>query len=972
MRKKSQLASLLCVSVAAVLVLASPAVQAQTFTWDGGGVNGDWSTAANWNPDGSPSDGGTWEIYEFGGALQLATNNNQAAGAGGWNVNDFEFLAGAGAFTLTDNGQGFDMLGAPNAAAPDGDADIINNSGNLQTISARLIHRPDFNTGLVFNTATADIDVTGIISQAGAGADTVRKTGPGTLTLTGNNSYTNDTVIMAGSLNIQSNTALGGTAGDTQVNDGATLQLQGGITVTGEPLSITGSGIGGALRNISGNNTWTGAVSATGTPFVRIVSDADKLTISGDITVTAGTLVLQGTGDGEVSGDILSAVPLIKSVTGAGTWILSGTNSHTTTTISNGTLQIGNGGTTGTLGSGAVTNNGALVFDRSNTLPVANDISGSGSVTQAGSGSVTLSGNNTYSGVTNVQSGELEVASNTALGSAAAGTTVTSGARVVLANGVTVASEGITLAGNGGNFFGALQADAGATASWDGPVTIGASARVGAQSGGTLDIGGAIGGGPTLEVSGQAGTGTVVISGTSNTYTGNTNIVRGILQIGANDALPTGTILNVDSSSAPEDSTFDLNGFDQTVAGLTRTGSGSGAGGSFVTNTGGSAGTLTVNNSANFTYDGTITNGANALNLVKDNTGTLTLTAANSYTGLTTVDEGVLNIQDDFSLGTTGGVTDLATGGTNATIQLQGGITVAEPLNVGNGGVTGTLQNVSGNNEWSGAITKSGVLTLLTDSGNFLVSGDIGGTANSINLRGVSTGEVSGDISSAFQVNKFDSGTWTLSGNNSYTSLTNVAAGVLRITSDTALGTTATGTTVADGAALHVENNITVTGEALTIAGHGISNTGALRNLSGNNTLTGAITMQSGVQSRIHSDAGLLTLTGGITSPGGNSLFLSGAGDGEESGAISGVFQLIKQGSGTWTLSGPNTYTTPTIVQDGTLVSQNGAIPDASDVSVSNSTLQIDVADDGSHTVTHRRHRHRSGCPLGWASTVRG
>ncbi|MFG6490639.1 autotransporter-associated beta strand repeat-containing protein, partial [Roseateles sp. BYS78W] len=61
---------------------------------------------------------------------------------------------------------------------------------------------------------------------------------------------------------------------------------------------------------------------------------------------------------------------------GTGTLTLTGANTYGTTTISTGTLQVGNGGTTGTLGSGAVTDNAALVFDRSNAFTVSNTISG--------------------------------------------------------------------------------------------------------------------------------------------------------------------------------------------------------------------------------------------------------------------------------------------------------------------------------------------------------------------------------------------------------------------------------------------------------------------------------------------------------------------------------------------------------------------------------------------------------------------
>src|SRR5690606_9906203 len=75
----------------------------------------------------------------------------------------------------------------------------------------------------------------------------------------------------------------------------------------------------------------------------------------------------------------------------SGTTTLTGSNSYTGgTTIEDGILQIGTGGTSGSLGSANITNNASLVFDRSNNLTVANQISGSGTLTQAGSGTLTL------------------------------------------------------------------------------------------------------------------------------------------------------------------------------------------------------------------------------------------------------------------------------------------------------------------------------------------------------------------------------------------------------------------------------------------------------------------------------------------------------------------------------------------------------------------------------------------------------
>ena len=89
---------------------------------------------------------------------------------------------------------------------------------------------------------------------------------------------------------------------------------------------------------------------------------------------------------------------------GAGDLVLTSSNTYTgLTTISAGTLQLGNGGTTGSLPTGsAIVNNGTLAFDRGNNvsqgLDFASAISGTGGIAQLGPGTLNLTGNNSYTG----------------------------------------------------------------------------------------------------------------------------------------------------------------------------------------------------------------------------------------------------------------------------------------------------------------------------------------------------------------------------------------------------------------------------------------------------------------------------------------------------------------------------------------------------------------------------------------------
>ncbi len=123
-----------------------------------------------------------------------------------------------------------------------------------------------------------------------------------------------------------------------------------------------------------------------------------------------------------------------------GTLILTGANSYTGgTTIADGTLQIGNGGTSGAI-LGDVVNAGALVFNRADAVTFAGAISGTGSLTQAGSGTLTLSGANSFTGATTVAGGTLALMGGAALADGAR-LTVNAGATVSLVDaGETVGS----------------------------------------------------------------------------------------------------------------------------------------------------------------------------------------------------------------------------------------------------------------------------------------------------------------------------------------------------------------------------------------------------------------------------------------------------------------------------------------------------------------------------------------------------
>lgn len=157
-----------------------------------------------------------------------------------------------------------------------------------------------------------------------------------------------------------------------------------------------------------------------------------------------------------------------------GTVVFSQNNTYSgTTTIGLGTLRIGGGGTTGTLGGGAVINSGALVFDRSNLYTVANVISGAGTLTQAGSGTTVLSAANTYTGRTTISNGTLQLGASDRIADTSAvtlsgGTLATGGFSETL-GALTVSANSVIDFGAGASAL--VFADS-SSISWTGTLTL--------------------------------------------------------------------------------------------------------------------------------------------------------------------------------------------------------------------------------------------------------------------------------------------------------------------------------------------------------------------------------------------------------------------------------------------------------------------------------------------------------------------
>lgn len=545
---------------------------------------------------------------------------------------------------------------------------------------------------------------TTIVDSVVAGTAGLAKSGSGNLTLTAANTYTGPTVVTAGTLRIGNGGATGSLDPASPITNNASLVFNRTDTLT------------------------------QGIDFASVISGTGSLTKS-----SGGTLILGGD----------------NTYTGA-------------TTISAGILQIGNGGTTGRLAvSSAITNNGALVFNRSNGITqgsgFANGISGSGSLTNAGAGTLTLNTDNTYAGPTTVSSGSIKVLHASALGSTAAGTVVNgtgsgnaANARLELEGGITVTGETLTING-AGNFYGALSSTSGSN-TWAGNVTIGSpGTRLGTTTGNTLTVSGIIDSGTVetgLIIRNQDLASPVILSG-ANTYLGETQVLIGKLQIsGADNRLPVTSRLTLGSNGSNPDAEFDLNGRNQEVAGLALV-SAATASKNSVNNSSATLSTLTVNPAATSAFAGILKGN---LTLVKTGAGTQTLSGANTYTGATRIHDGVLQLgandtlpaSTPLALGSGASVGTLNLGSFNQTVAslaVNSDSSNSNALIIGSGRVLtvaggftiGFNSNPAANTTTS--LVASGPGTLSITAGNFQLGGSTNsgfGNAATLDMSGLS------------------------------------------------------------------------------------------------------------------------------------------------------------------------------------------------------------------------------------------
>ncbi len=581
---------------------------------------------------------------------------------------------GTGVLTITDSG----LAQAAETKFWSSSSSIIVNGGTLVTdtlgehsgvTGSISLSDPAGGTALTLGTDDGSSSFAGVIQNAAGGAGSITKVGSGTFTPSGINSYSGGTALNGGSVSVSADSNLGATSGPLSFDSG-TLKYSSFFSMSANRAISLGAG-GGTIDtgnynpSISSDITGTGPLTKTGNGGLALAGDC---TYSGGTLVNAGTLLIGGGGtSGSISGNVTNNASLafdrsdnmtfggtisgIGDVTkyGAASLTLTATNTYSGgTLIDDGTLRIGNGGTSGSI-SGDVTNNASLAFNRSNNISFGGTISGSGTITKYGAGTLTLTGDNTYTGGTYIADGTIHITNDAGLG----------------------ASEGdITFLG------GTLKTTAGFASARSFITTVSEDARF-ETSGGILNLTGGISG-PGGMI--KSGSGPLNMSQSSNTYSGDTVVLEGALDIGGG-----GEIIPDASNLILENRLRVYNGIYETVGSL------AGSGDVLFSGTGS---VLAVGfNGTDSVYSGELKQSGGDASLVKIGAGTLTLENGNSdYTEGTVISNGTLLVNNTSGSATGSGFVNALNGGTlGGTGSVVGDVNIDSGATLAPGASAGTF-----------------------------------------------------------------------------------------------------------------------------------------------------------------------------------------------------------------------------------------------------------------------------------------
>ena len=820
------------------------------------------------------------------GTLTLS-GNRTATATGGINVLNGTVNTNNGAYTTGATFVGSGELGA---------VGVFNQTGGTLTMSGNQLLIGNGGTG-----TAAGSNSTGTYNLS---AGTVNPIASALGVVLGVNTGTTGNFNLSGTGNL--NMPAGATLQICRSDNSAATNTTGKFTQTAGTatvgiLQMGGSNTAPATANVGANAT----LNLSGGVFTAVTFTQ----LSGANTSTS-TINISGTAD-----VTLPAFPTAR-----------GTSSTATLNLDGGTLRPAAASATYMSGlTNAFIKAGGARIDvatgRNITITQAlltDTVSTGGGLTKDGVGVLSLAGVTTYTGITLVSGGTLQLGSATATGTLALSSPIVTNATFAVSRTNAVAQ---------GTDFSAS------------PIT---------GAGGFA----------------QAGAGTTTLNA-ANSFTGPTTLTAGVLSVATIANIGTASPLGAGDATSAATNTASLVFNGGTLAYTAATG----ATNRGFTMTGNGTFSFPAGNNNAFTFAGNVS-GAGQFTLnglaITGIQNLLSLTGDNSgLTGNVVVTVGGIRITNSNGLGT-GTKTVTMTNGTNGNprIELDGSagdlaLPATFTYTASNQTVNGCFVNLAGNNTIPGQINVTsggGGLMATSMAGNLTLSANITATATlrGAFLQGAANGTVSGIISNGttteFFVQKAGAGTWTLSGENIYKGATTAGEGTLSASSinsvvggipSSNLGapTTAATGTIALGGGSALAVNPTTTG-TLRYTGSG-ETTDRVLNLAG--TIGGGAVEQAGT--------GLLKFTSAMTATGAGSKTLtlkgSTAGTGEIAGAIvdnniANPTAVEKSGTGTWTLSGPNTYTGATTVTGGTLTLTSAYLADSSSVSVaSGATLNL-------------------------------
>ncbi|MBA3846927.1 MAG: autotransporter-associated beta strand repeat-containing protein, partial [Planctomycetes bacterium] len=366
-------------------------------TWDGGGGNILWTTAANWVGDVAPV---ADEELVFAGILRTTNSNDFPA------ATPFHSLAfDVGGFALGGNGvalaNGISALAGTNVV---GTAVTLSQDQSWSVLSG------------------ATVTASNVVSGAGD----LSKLGDGSLVFTGANTFTGGLTVTEGIVSAQHISACGAVGTGTTVSDGGALAVHG-VAIGAEPLSLDGDGPGsaGALR-CTAAGSWSGVITLADDSRI---SGGPGLTLPGAIggaggMTVDGLLILTGSGTGAWTGGTTIATGTLRLVGGDA---LPDAYAVTFANVAGATLDLDDGTETiGGLAGGGATGglvdlgSGTLTIDASGTTSFAGATTGTGGLVKLGSGVQILTGTGGATGPTLISGGTLRVAGGGALSDASA------------------------------------------------------------------------------------------------------------------------------------------------------------------------------------------------------------------------------------------------------------------------------------------------------------------------------------------------------------------------------------------------------------------------------------------------------------------------------------------------------------------------------------------------------------------------